>query len=397
MNPVIIIPAYSRAESLVRLLSALKRAIYPPSGVKLIISLDGGATQEVINVAREFSFASGTVQVITREKNLGLREHILWCGDQSLQYGSVIVLEDDLYVDPYFYIFAASSLRHYNSDPTVAGIALYSPEFNEFAGVPFRPAISGLAVYLMQIPCSWGQAWTAGQWAGFRGWYERANSEHVVACSRLPVAVKRWPESSWKKYYAAYLVFENKNFIYPYISYSTNCSDAGGFHIKGGTDFLQVSMPTESRDWDESVFLRFGGDLVKYDSFMEPLDPEELKFLGLSRGSVEFDFYGLKPLSVLQEKEYAITSKRSSARKKSIPLSFRPVEKNLLHARPPEEDSVIALCCSGDISTQPKIEKILRGLRIAEYFSGVKIVSGTLLIKIALGIVLKKIGRAKFW
>jgi len=130
-RPAIVVPAFARAAALDRLLASLARAHYPDGGVHLVISLDGGATPDVVACARAFEFPAGTAEVVEREHRLGLREHILWCGDQTERFGSVIVLEDDLLVDPWFYVYAQHALAEYDGEEAIAGIALFAPKYVE--------------------------------------------------------------------------------------------------------------------------------------------------------------------------------------------------------------------------------------------------------------------------
>lgn len=237
MFPTIIVVGFSRPQALQRLLNSLNDAHYP-SSVLLLISLDGGASNAVHETVDAFEFKHGECRVLKHEQNMGLREHILWCGDQTSSCGAVIVLEDDLIVDPFFFFFACNALQAYADTPSVAGIALYSPGYNEYAGLPFEPLYNGQSSFLMAVPCSWGQLWSRGQWQAFRTWYGEGEQSKVDTCIGLPLCVKQWPESSWKKYFAAYLVQNSLFFIYPYISYTSNCSDTGGVHIKDKTSLF---------------------------------------------------------------------------------------------------------------------------------------------------------------
>lgn len=327
MKPGIVIPAFLRPGALKRLLDSVESAVYPDDvAIELYISLDGGADRDVLRAAEDFVFTHGNKTVITREENIGLREHLLWCGDQSEKFGSVVILEDDLYVDPHFYLFASKALEYYQAEPSVSGIALYSPRHNEYAGLPFEPLYDYSSVFFMQVPCSWGQAWTARQWQGFRNWSENKNEEHLQNILALPDAVKNWPESSWKKYFAAYLVETDRMFVYPYHAYSTNCSDDGGTHINSGIDFLQVPLPKKNRVVEQFNFQAIGTGDVKYDSFMEPFSNELFNQLALSPEEVEIDFYGIKPLELLKNKKYVLTSRRTGSCLKCYKLSFKPLE-----------------------------------------------------------------------
>src|SRR5690554_5765728 len=121
MKPAIIVPAFARHKSLRRLLNSITNAVYPSADIEVIVSLDGGCTPQVQHVAEEFKerFVFGNVRVVKHVRNMGLREHIIWCGDHSQVYGSVIVLEDDLVVHPDFYCFAVAALKFYAEDPAV--------------------------------------------------------------------------------------------------------------------------------------------------------------------------------------------------------------------------------------------------------------------------------------
>ena len=80
--PAIVTVGYNRPAALERLLHSLTKAHYP-EGVPLIISIDYGADnhQEVMKVAQKFVWTYGEKRVIAHEKNLGLRPHILSCGE----------------------------------------------------------------------------------------------------------------------------------------------------------------------------------------------------------------------------------------------------------------------------------------------------------------------------
>jgi hypothetical protein len=335
-QPVIVIPAFRRAKSLCRLLTSLRQAnfsIVP----HVIISLEGGAESDVKEAAYSFANSNMNIDVKQRSVRLGLREHILKCGDYALEYGSVIVLEDDLYVDRYFYDFASSALKFYGNNERVAGIALYAPEINEFTGLPFCPTANGYSTYPLKTPCSWGQAWSAEQWLNFRNWYSEADATVVEKTILLPDAIKMWPESSWKKYFAAYLSNTSRDFIYPYQAFTTNCSDAGGEHIKLGTGRFQVRLAAQSRPRPEFIFDPFlENPNVSYDPFMEPNGEEVFRAIGLTRNEVEIDTQGKKPLILIQAKEFVLTSRPVREAKRRFPLTFRPVEANLIFVKDDE-------------------------------------------------------------
>lgn len=331
MRPTIIVAAYSRPRALARLLSSVDRAIYPVQGPQLIISLDGGADPAVEAIARGFHFRHGPCEVITREKNMGLREHLLWCGEQARHHGSAIVLEDDLVVDPHFYRFACAAVEEYDSSPEIAGIALYSPEYNEFSLLPFEPLATGYSTFFAQVPCSSGQVWTAKQWDRFRHWYGSIAPEDLKGLRTLPRVTASWPQSSWKKIYAAYLIESDRYFVYPYRSYTTNCSDAGGAHIDEGTTIHQVSMGWPERLAEDFTFLGFDSKRFYYDAHFEINAAFLESVLDVERDSLWVDLYGVKNEPEGGDWSLCLTSRPVKEAIGTFPLEYHPVELNMLY------------------------------------------------------------------
>src|SRR5688572_10825284 len=98
-KPAIVIPAYNRPASLQRLLDSLRKAEIPHE-VKLVISIDQGGPAGVKQLAENFAWPFGEKKIILHENHLGLKDHILAAGNLSAEYGSIILLEDDLFVSP---------------------------------------------------------------------------------------------------------------------------------------------------------------------------------------------------------------------------------------------------------------------------------------------------------
>jgi len=341
INPVIIVVAYSRPASLKRLLKSLNEAEYPTKNQKLILSLDGGAAKEVEEISDRYAFKWGDVEVIKREKNLGLRKHVLWAGYQVNKYGSVIVLEDDLIVDKWFYYFASKMLQYSCEKGDVAGISLYSQKYNEYSGFPFEPLKNEYGFFYMKIPSSWGQVWSYSQWMGFMEWLAEIKPYTISDCEGLPSYVKKWPETSWKKYYSAYCVMCDKYFIYPYESYTTNFADSGGTHTVNGTDILQVSFRDSLRGFEGVRVPINDSDIFNYDQFMEPDYNAIYNKLGMGREEINIDIYGIKSIELLKNKKYVLTTKKCSKYIKRFPLVMKPVDLNVLR----EELVAEKYCC----------------------------------------------------
>ncbi len=370
-NPTIIVAAYSRYKSLIRLLDSINNAAYPDEGVNLIISLDGGATSEVVDIAESFVFMHGHKSVVRRTENMGLRKHIMWCGDQTAVYGSVIVLEDDLFVDRFFYKYATEALIFYKDDPKIAGIALYSPARNEYIDLPFQPLNDGSTGYFMQIACSWGQAWTTHHWIAFKKWLSKITLEEIEAIDNLPNAVKNWPESSWKKYFSAYLALNKLYFIYPYLTFTTNCSDPGGVHIQEGTNLHQVSLRLQSRESDAYFFKKIKESHIKYDAFFESNCDVIYNNLGINEIDIEIDIYASKSIKLLQKKKFSLTTRNVKKSLGSFPLSFKPIEiifetnqNQMTNNVPTKFDFCLYLSLSSDV-----LNHGFSRLKISQYYS----------------------------
>jgi len=185
----------------------------------------------------------------------------------------------------------------------------------------------------------------------------------------IPENVRSWPESSWKKYFHAYVALNGKYFVYPYFSYTSNCSDIGGHHNKAESNLVQVALATSiSKEVDfDFVDIDQGGRC--YDSFMEPINPGTLAVLGLNEEQICIDLYGNKPLALLIEKEYSITTKKSHAPIQFFPLKYRPIENNFLYSQEADKSSCIVLTKSADICKDTRWQKKSRHVLLATYYS----------------------------
>ncbi len=112
----IVIAAFKRTGSLARLLKSVEIAAgnvseCPP----LVISIDGGGGCErdaCIASAKSFAWR-GDKDVIVHDRNLGLKAHILSCGDLTARFGPIALLEEDLCLSPMALRFALSALDKY--------------------------------------------------------------------------------------------------------------------------------------------------------------------------------------------------------------------------------------------------------------------------------------------
>ncbi|MCY3414839.1 MAG: hypothetical protein INQ03_24525 [Candidatus Heimdallarchaeota archaeon] len=348
-KPAIIIVAFNRSDSLLRLLSSVSNAVYPED-VTLIISIDKGDNQDVIEVANNFEWNKGVKEVICHEVNLGVRKHILSCGDLTSRYGSVIVLEDDLVVSPMFYQYATQAANYYDKEERIAGISLYSIQVNIWQKLPFTPLIDESDVFFLQMPESWGQLWTSDQWNTFKKWY----ADHNLNLNELhvPNSIKRWKDTAWSKLFVEYMVRNDLYFVYPRESLSTNYGDAGA-HFKNQTNVWQVQLQTKKSTY---VFSKFEESESKYDIYFE-LIPDIIKNRNkmLSEYSFDVDLYGAKSADDLKH-EYILTSQECSEKIAGFARILRPMIENVFQNIEGED---IVFCKSEHVKKSATIYPIL--------------------------------------
>lgn len=335
MKPAIVIVAFNRPQSLKRLLSNIKNGVYHRNDIDLIISVDyqeSDARNQVVNIATSFSWNHGQKTVITHRTNLGLRKHILHCGDLTAEYGSIILLEDDLVVSSQFYSYAQDALQFYNEDERIAGISLYNHRRHPLNRFDFDTIPDDSDVYFLQFASSWGQAWTSGQWKGFKDWYKNAT---ILQNDSIPEKVKSWPESSWLKFFIKYLVVHDKYFVYPNKSFTTNFSDSGTHNKSKNTDF---QVPLFSGEMNSLRFKEIDHAINIYDAFFE-LIPDVIKTLNKDLEGIDFtvDLWGMKPLRVVKT-NYLLSTKplknTASGHRKGYALEMKPPVLNVISDLP---------------------------------------------------------------
>ena len=319
----IVIAAFNRPVSLQRLLNSIAAASFDGyRSVPLLISIDYSGNDACKKIAESFQWPHGKKTILAHEHNMGLKKHILFCGDLSSDYDAIIVLEDDLFVAPVFYNYAQQAYAFYKEEEKVAGIALYHNTFNEIAYCPFEPLQDGADNYFMQVPCSWGQLWTKQQWMKFISYANRIKDEQVFAS--LPGNVQGWPTtSSWKKIFYSYLLDTGKYFVYPRVGLSTNFGDAGQ-HLSYQQTVFQTTLLLSPKTFQ---FKKFDDSLSIYDGFFEPDGSVYNKLINADI-SVTFDLNGTKPLSSIKT-YYLISSKQCSRPQKRFAVSCYPYENNI--------------------------------------------------------------------
>lgn len=312
----IVAVGYNRINSLRRLLNSLQNAHYDECDIPLYISIDASGNQELYDYVNDFRWDFGEKFVNIQQERLGLKRHIYQCGDLTKYFKAVVLLEDDLYVSPYYYKYVKESVERYGSDSRIAEISLYRNEYNGYVGLPLTHQQTGCDVYLMQDVSTWGQIWTEKMWSGFKQWLDDHNEDYYQQVD-MPEIIKGW-KKAWSKYYNAYVVDTRKYVLYPSVSLTTNFSDAG---VHGGTNnsVVQVNL----LDGPKSFRMDDVDKLVKYDIYYN--NESIYEWLKLSKDEVCLDLYGFHNRT--QGEKYILST---------LKLPFEIVDQFALNLRPLE-------------------------------------------------------------
>jgi len=344
MFPQILVIAYNRPKSLKRLLDSIALAKYADTNVGLIITIDGEGNKEVKSIADLFEWKYGTKEIIVQSQRLGLKKHILTACDNAALKGEFIVLEDDLSVSPFFYQYSISALNYFRGNSNIAGISLYAYSIAESCLLPFSPLEDKFDNYFMRFPSSWGQCFTPEQWKNFRNF----DMEEKINALSYPPYILDWKGGSWKKNFIAYMISQNKYFVFPKVSLTTNFAEKGSnFPFK--MDIFRVQVQVQEKVY---FFREFHEAENIFDEYFEAY-PEALKkiFPELNNYDFAVDLYGTKNISTLRE-ENVLTTKTS---RKPIVTFDRKLFWNYREYRPGQPGNKIILSAKTD--TDNKIRK----------------------------------------
>ncbi len=320
----VVVVAYKRINTLKRLLKSIKNGIYTENNIPLIISIDFcESNRDVIDCAEAFQWEHGEKIVRTHEQNLGLKKHILECGDLALEYDAVIILEDDLLVGPYYYEYVKAAHRYYGSDKRIAGISLYSHEWNGYAQKKFSPVKRNGDVYFGQFSCTWGESWSTRQWVRFRDWYGGC-LDKFVADGQMPAQIYGWSQS-WGKYFVKYLVECGLYYVVPYKALSTTVG-ATGVHVSRKTLDTQVGINMGTEEYRMVPFEQGS----HYDLFFENTDLiNQLKEI-VDSVDICIDLYKTDKRDLTQNRFLLTTRKLNYKIIKQYALDLRPHDMNII-------------------------------------------------------------------
>ena len=315
---------YNRLKSQVRQLSALTRADYSGfDNVPLIISIDCSGDTELYDYVRNYEWPHGDKYVIIRETRMGLKEHILACGDLTQYFKGIILLEDDIYVSKDYYNYINQMEKAYGNDDNICSIALYSNEMNGYCWLPLVRLKNESDVFADQAVSTWGEYWNERMWKGFREWL--STTDIPWADIDMPHQIKEWTKA-WSKFFDAYMVLEGRWSIFPYTSLTTNFSDAGE-HGDANNTIVQVSLQQGHKTYQTLPFEK----LVRYDIYSNNIGLADA--LNIPLEDICLDLYGVRPNE--HTRRYYLSVKKLPFKVvKSFGLYMRPHELNVIEQIP---------------------------------------------------------------
>lgn len=317
----IIAVAYNRIDTLQRLLSSLESANYGNDSPTLIISIDKSQTESVEQFADDYNWKRGRKIVKKHDKNMGLHKHMMSLGNWFCEFDNLIVLEDDIVVSKSFYSYARQAISIYENNPTIAGISLYGFATNYQNHQSFTPVKDKYDGYFMNCAMSWGQVWMKKQWNEFYQWY--TNNIEFKFTPNIPPCLFQW-KKSWLKYHTRFCIENDKYFLFPYCSLSTNTGSAGT-HSKNDDYTYQVPLQVGKNDF---LLPTAPSTSICYDGFFE--NKALYAILGFSQEDLCLDISGSN--GNLSKKRYWLTTKVDNYKIiKSFGLSYRPVEMNIIN------------------------------------------------------------------
>ncbi|XP_008805206.1 uncharacterized protein LOC103718255 [Phoenix dactylifera] len=238
----------NRASSLQRLLRSLQNAYYVGDEVPLSLNMDGKVDEATLKVVGSFEWAQGPKFLRRRIVRGGLIRAVSESFYPSSDDDFGLLLEDDIEVSPYYYLWIKYALLAYHYDPHVSlpelsSISLYTPRLIEVVkerprwnATEFFKKIHPNTPYLHQLPCSWGAVFFPKHWREF---YAYMSARFTEDAKRNPVQIPKsrtngW-QASWKKFLIDMMYLRGYVSLYPNFpnqaSFSTNHMEPGE-HIR---------------------------------------------------------------------------------------------------------------------------------------------------------------------
>ncbi|XP_057479617.1 uncharacterized protein LOC130766908 [Actinidia eriantha] len=298
----------NRVHSLARLLKSLADAYYLGDEIPISFNMDTMVDEATIRLVNSFNWPHGPKTLRRRIIQGGLIRAVSesWYPSSDDDYG--LLLEDDIEVSPYYYLWIKYALLAYHYDPQVslpelASISLYTPRLVEVVkerpkwnATEFFKQIHPNTPYLHQLPCSWGAVFFPKQWREF---YVYMNMRFTENAKQNPVQIPKsrtngW-QASWKKFLIDMMYLRGYVALYPNFpnqaSFSTNHMEPGA-HIAARdnavkhdkSDFEVPLLKDDFRKFLPGGKLPPASKLPSLNLFNRVVSLKELKAVGANLG-----------------------------------------------------------------------------------------------------------------
>ncbi|KAG8494940.1 hypothetical protein CXB51_012336 [Gossypium anomalum] len=298
----------SRAPSLTRLLKSLSDAYYIGDEIPISFNMDSKVDEATIKLVDSFEWLHGPKTFRRRIIQGGLIRAVSesWYPTSDDDFG--LLLEDDIEVSPYYYLWIKYALLAYHYDPQVSlpelsSISLYTPRLVEVVKerprwnpTEFFNRIHPNTPYLHQLPCSWGAVFFPKHWREF---YVYMNMRFTEDAKANPVQIPKsrtngW-QASWKKFLIDMMYLRGYVSLYPNFpnqaSFSTNHMEPGA-HISAKDNVVrhdkadfEVPLLTEDfRTLLPNGKLPPASKLPSLNLFNQPVSLKGLKAAGAKLG-----------------------------------------------------------------------------------------------------------------
>jgi hypothetical protein len=278
-----------RMDSLRKLLSSLASSFFLGDRVDLYVCLDTSPTQECLDFLSSFEWLQGSFQVRRRIRASGGPEVAvpegLGISGGVGHYG--ILLEDDILVSDQFYSwlkFVGLQLTSYPKarSQRIFSISLYTPRVLETGKerrtwIDYQTSdVTTGTVFLFEVPCSWGSAFSATYWSKALSYFEvRLTGKEVYQTVRDSKA-STW-KGSWKKWLIELGYHLHWTTVYPVFqgetSFSTNTLQDGK-HTVGRSaldiDMFMVPLFTNNSWYSQLRDQRLFQELRGFDMYFSP-------------------------------------------------------------------------------------------------------------------------------
>ncbi|CAG8798407.1 22337_t:CDS:2, partial [Gigaspora margarita] len=260
-----------RPQSLSRLIQSLNSSIYFGDNVHLTINIDRSADLVTVKYCQTFEWPFGQKNIRYRIIQGGLVTAVSESYYPSTNDDYAIILEDDIEVSPFYYIWAKYIILKYrygidqNLVGRMFGISLYNiriSELNMTGRQPFNATkilqdtkYPNQSPYLSQVPCSWGALYFPEIWREFHD-YLSARLADVSGLKLQRIVVPesrsgRWGQS-WKRYMIELIYLRGYVMLYPnyqnHTSFSTNYAEKGVHFKKKKISNAELLVPLMKED-----------------------------------------------------------------------------------------------------------------------------------------------------